>query len=171
MEPKDTPKEMFAQAMSAFMGNDFKRSVTLLTEVIAKDYNPRLAHTTRGAAFFKMGNLEAALADLNKAVEVDQGYARAFHLRGLVREKLGDDQGAKQDFDRAIALDPDYGAAYFSRASQNAKMGDLDAASEDTRMFTHLTSVNLESYANENNVWQSRHLQVEETFLESELDR
>lgn len=171
MEEDIALKEMFTQAMSAFIGNDYKKCVGLLTEVISRDEGNRLALTTRGAAFFKLGNNESALSDLNKAVAVDDSHARAFHLRGLVREKLGDDQGALKDFDRAIRLDPEYAAAYYSRATQNTKLGRMEEAQSDAGMFTHLTHVNLESFANENNIWHSRHLQVEENLLESELNR
>jgi hypothetical protein len=38
------------------------------------------------------------------------------------------------------------------------------------KMVAHLTNVNIESFANENNVWRSRHLQMEGT-LESEMQR
>jgi hypothetical protein len=38
------------------------------------------------------------------------------------------------------------------------------------KMVTQLSNANLESFANENNVWRSRQLQVEDA-LESELHR
>lgn len=171
MENNPTLKEIFAQAMSAFVGHEYMKSVGLLTEVINRDQNHRLALTTRGAAFFRLGNHEAALSDMDKAIALSDGNARAFHLRGLVRQKMGDDEGALNDFDQAIGLDPEYGSAYYSRAAQNAALGHDEAASNDIRMFTHLTHVNLEIFANENNILQSRHLQIEETCLESELER
>jgi hypothetical protein len=38
------------------------------------------------------------------------------------------------------------------------------------KMVAHLTNVNLEGYANENNVWRSRHMQME-TMMETDLNR
>jgi hypothetical protein len=49
-------------------------------------------------------------------------------------------------------------------------MGKEDAATEDIETVTHLTNYNIESFANENNVWRSRHLEVE-SIMETELDR
>lgn len=49
-------------------------------------------------------------------------------------------------------------------------MGQADTATEDMKMVTHLSNINIENFANENNVWRSRQLQVEDA-LESELHR
>ena len=49
-------------------------------------------------------------------------------------------------------------------------MGQEDAATEDIEMVTHLTNLNLENFANDNNIWRSRQMQLE-GILESELDR
>ncbi len=39
-------------------------------------------------------------------------------------------------------------------------------------MVTHLTNVNIESFANENNIWRSQHLKLEETSdLTDAMDR
>jgi len=82
----------------------------------------------------------------------------------------GDDAAALKDFGKAIEIDSEYGAAYFSRATLLTKMGQEDSATEDMKMVAHLTNVNLESFANENNVWRSRHMQME-TMLETDLNR
>jgi hypothetical protein len=49
-------------------------------------------------------------------------------------------------------------------------MGQEDPAAEDMKMVAQLSNLNIESFANENNVWRSRQLQVE-SALESELQR
>jgi hypothetical protein len=36
-------------------------------------------------------------------------------------------------------------------------------ATEDIEMVTHLTNVNIETFARENNIWRSQHLKLEET--------
>ncbi|MDH3828612.1 MAG: tetratricopeptide repeat protein, partial [Desulfobacterales bacterium] len=95
---------------------------------------------------------------------------KAFHLRGLAREMAGDDDEALKDFNKAIEIDSEYGAAYYSRASLLTKMGREDSALEDMKMVSQLSNHNIESFANENNVWRSRHLQME-TMMESEMQR
>jgi hypothetical protein len=46
----------------------------------------------------------------------------------------------------------------------------MDLAEEDSRMATHLSEYNIQTYANENNIWRSDHMAVED-MLESELNR
>lgn len=62
-----------------------------------------------------------------------------------------------------IVLDSEYGAANYSRANLHSNMGNEDRATEDIEMVTHLTNVNIEAFANENNIWRSQHLKLEET--------
>ena len=92
-------------------------------------------------------------------------------LRGLVFEKTGDDPGALGAFNRAVDLDPEYGAAYYSRATLHTKMGREDLAAEDMQMVTHLTNVNIETFANENNIWRSHQLRLEEMDAADPMDR
>lgn len=82
----------------------------------------------------------------------------------------GDDDAALQDFNQAIEISPDYGAAYYSRATLLTKLGQEDLAAEDMQMVTHLTNLGIETFANENNIWRSRQMQLED-ILETELNR
>ncbi len=160
----------FNVGMAAFVGQDYGTCIDHLTEVIRLDQSHKLALVSRGAAFMRTGNHKTAIADFDRVVELDPEYARAYHLRGLAREVEGDDNGALEDFDRAIELKPDYGAAYHSRATLHTKMGQTDHAAEDIRMVTHLTQQNIETFANENNVWRSQHMHLE-SILETDLNR
>ncbi len=160
----------FDNGMAAFVGQDYGTCIEHLTEVLRSDRSHKLALVSRGAAFMRTGNHKTARSDFDRVLELDPSYARAYHLRGLAREIEGDDNGALDDFNRAIELKPDYGAAYHSRATLHTKMGQTESAAEDIRMITHLTQQNIESFANENNVWRSQHLHLE-SILESEMDR
>lgn len=111
----------------------------------------------------KLDRLEEAQADFDRVIKSHPEYAKAYHLRGLVHEKSGDNQAALKDFDRAIGFDREYGVAYYSRANLHSKMGNEDRATEDIEMVTQLTNVNIETFANENNIWRSQHLKLEET--------
>ena len=71
-----------------------------------------------------------------------------------------------------IVIDPEYGAAYYSRANLQSNMGNEDRATEDIEMVTHLTNVNIETFANENNIRRSHTLKLEETGdLTNVMDR
>jgi len=170
MKPDDKLNDMFAHAMSEFLKNNYGKSLELLNHILDKNPDHKLALITRGTAHLKLNLAEEAIADFSRAISVDPSYPRAYHMRGVVREQQGDNDEALADFNKAIELDPEYGAAHYSRATLYAKMGKEEFAAEDIETVTHLTNYNIESFANENNVWRSRHLGVE-SIMETELDR
>ncbi len=93
---------------------------------------------------------------MEKSDQKNELFASA--MSNLMQDKLG------------ISIDSDYGAAYYSRATLLTKMGQEDAALEDMKMVSYLSNLNIESFANDNNVWRSRQLQMESN-LESEMQR
>lgn len=70
----------------------------------------------RGASYFKIGNIDEALMDLNTAVALDSNNALAYYNRGVVAVYLRDYKQGIKDFDQAILLDPMMEDAYFNRA-------------------------------------------------------
>jgi tetratricopeptide (TPR) repeat protein len=156
--------------MSEFLKNNFGKSIELVGEMLQKHPDHKLGWVTRGTAHLKMNHPEQAIEDFNRALALDPGYMRALHLRALAREANGDAEGAVEDLDQAIEARPEYGAAYHSRAALYAKLGREDHAVDDFQMAAHLTNVSIEAFANENNLWRSNQLRVEE-MLESDMNR
>ena len=170
MNTNERNKDLFTNAMSNLMKNKLGMSLDLLDEILDADPDHRLAVLARGSVFLKMNQPDRAIEDFERIIESDPKHAKAHHLRGLAREMTGANDEALDDFNKAIGIDPEYGAAYYSRATLLTKMGQEDAAAEDMQMVAHLTNLNIENFANENNVWRSRQLQMEE-ILETELQR
>jgi Tfp pilus assembly protein PilF len=170
MTANNSAQEFFTSGMQEFAKNRFNESIELLTHAIEADPGHTLAIVSRGAAYLKLDMLHQARDEFNRAIEIDPGYARAYHMRGLVGEKRGDDHTALADFDRAIELNPEYGAAYYSRATLHAKMANTEMAQDDIEMVAHLGNRNMESFMNENNVWQTQHMRVEDA-IGTELER
>jgi tetratricopeptide (TPR) repeat protein len=75
--------------------------------------------------------LDLALADYGRALEIDPGYARAFDGRGDVRMLKGDLDGAIADYGRALAADSSYTTAYVDRGFARAAKGEHAAALAD----------------------------------------
>ena len=90
---------------------------------------------------------------------------------GSKREKRGENDKALSDFNKAIDLNPEYGAAFYSRATLLTHLGREDEAVQDMQMVTHLTNKNIETFANENNLWRSHHLRLEAMAVASATDR
>lgn len=162
--------DIYNDGMSEFLNNNLERSIEILSEASELEPDRKLTFVSRGSAYLRLNRLDEAITDFNHAIDLDPNYARAFHLRGLVEEKRGNDSSALSDFTRAVEINPEYGAAYHSRATLHIKMHNEDQAMEDIAMVQHLTNKNLETFANENNVWRSQQLRLE-SIMESELER
>ena len=64
-------------------------------------------YSDRGFMRMQKSEIDSALADLNKAAEIDSTNFYAFWNRGAVHTAKGDFDGAKADFNAALALNPD----------------------------------------------------------------
>jgi tetratricopeptide (TPR) repeat protein len=161
MSHENDAQKIFEEGMAEFVDHQYGKSIERLSKAI--ELNPKfaLAFKSRGAAYLRSEQADAAIADFDSVIRIDPDNARAYHLRGLAYEKAGDTEKAMRDFDKAIELKPDYGAVYYSRANLNSKLGRTDQAAEDIRMVTHLTEVNIETFSNANNVWRSQQLRFE----------
>ena len=54
------------------------------------------------------GDNDGAIADYNKALEIDPKYSDAYNSRGLAKYELNDHPGACVDFKKAIELGNEY---------------------------------------------------------------
>jgi tetratricopeptide (TPR) repeat protein len=79
------------------------------------------------------GDYYGALADHNKAIQLNPTYAKYYLGRaGLKRTRLNDFAGALADCNKAIKLDPGYFDAYSERAAVKPYLKDLTGAIEDS---------------------------------------
>ena len=79
----------------------------------------------------KSGNLNGAIADWTRAIEIYPQYAMAYYNRGLAKEKLSDFRGAAADYIKAIAINPNYAPAYNGRGNSKHSLKDYQAAISD----------------------------------------
>jgi tetratricopeptide (TPR) repeat protein len=87
----------------------------------------------RGLAKEKLGDLEGAVADFDRAIQGAPNDSIAWNVRGWVKYLKKDFDGAIDDAGRAIRLDPNSGAAYGTRAWARYGNGDIPGAVEDFR--------------------------------------
>jgi tetratricopeptide (TPR) repeat protein len=62
------------------------------------------AYYVRGVARYKLEDLQGAIADLDRSIELASYYTFAYQMRGVVREALQDEQGATEDFQKVAEL-------------------------------------------------------------------
>jgi len=77
------------------------------------------------------GDLDGALADYEKAIELKPSLPSAFLGRGYFRYQKEDFDGALADFSKAIELKPDYADAHVDRGMVRGLIGEIDSAIAD----------------------------------------
>jgi tetratricopeptide (TPR) repeat protein len=87
------------------------------------------------------GDMDGAIADFNRAIEIYPKDAAPFYNRGIARQSKGDLDGAMADFDRTIELDPQNAPAYYNRGNIKKAKGDADGAQADYDHFLKLDPV------------------------------
>jgi tetratricopeptide (TPR) repeat protein len=77
------------------------------------------------------GDLNGAIADYNRAIQLDPKDAAIYNNRGLAKQEKGDLDAAIVDFNRAIQLNPKDAVACSNRGNAKRDKGDMDGAIAD----------------------------------------
>ena len=111
----------------------------LLTST-AQAQSPRLAreYVKRGIARFSRGDIDGAISNYEKAIEISPLLADAFFYRGKARRAKGDLNGAITDYEASIEIEPrfaenngDIANAYYNRGFIRSNSLDLSQALSD----------------------------------------
>lgn len=83
-------------------------------------------------------DLDGALADCNKAIEIKPDLTELYILRGALKKCNGDLDGAMADYNNVIALNPKDALAYAGRGDVSYDLQQFADALADFRMSTEL---------------------------------
>ncbi|WP_157799514.1 DUF3857 domain-containing protein [Qipengyuania seohaensis] len=81
------------------------------TKAIERAANSAPMLDSRAMVSYRMGNYDAALSDLDSALELAPGLSASLYLRGIVRLEKGDKAG-RTDVQRALRMAPELAARY-----------------------------------------------------------
>jgi len=99
---------------TAFKSGNYDAAVTHYTEGIEQDPNNKnlvsTLYANRAAAYHKQKKNKEAVADCDKALEINDGYAKVYLRRGDIKMEMGEYDEATRDFNKAHQLDPNLGA-------------------------------------------------------------
>ena len=79
----------------------------------------------------ELKDFQGAIADYNKAIEINSIYSNAFAGRGDSKTELKDYQGAIEDYTKAIELNPNYIEAYYNRGVSKLNLNQKESACLD----------------------------------------
>jgi tetratricopeptide (TPR) repeat protein len=116
-------------AMAAHHDGDHDRAIALCGRLIEADPEWAQPFYFRGASHLARGEVEAALADLSRAIQLEPDIPYfAYHDRGRALAELGRHEEALADYERAIALRPDVGSTRNRMGTTLYHLGRLDEA-------------------------------------------
>lgn len=153
-----TPQETVAKIRQAFAasGNaatieDYEKIIATLDEVLAdaqlgdndRDYVRSLkgwAHNRRGESLVQSGQEEQALAEFDRAVDLNNQHWKAMHNRGVSLAHIGRVDEAIADFGRVLNLKQDYPNSWFNRGELLYEQGQFEKAMADYNRAIELDS-------------------------------
>jgi len=117
---------------SAYYRNaEYVAAADAFSEAIAKNPRSAAAWNNRAATRLRLGDVNGAIADYNKAIELAPHDAEIYYNPGNRPGAAGPYQDAIADYTRAISLSPNYAKAMYNRGTAYAMLGQRDAAQAD----------------------------------------
>lgn len=119
---------------------------------IASNSNDANAYLHRAAAFYKQGDKQKSLQDLNQVTRINPRSSLAWTFQGGVLQELGRNEEAVASYDRAIQANNEWGKvspadAYLSRGVLRSDKGDYQGAIADLEQVIRLNPKNAVAYA------------------------
>jgi tetratricopeptide (TPR) repeat protein len=134
------------RAAKCALGGDYASTVRLASEVIDQHPSHAMAYVLRGTAHRRNGEYSQAIADLDRAIELDPRISAAYAQRADAYQQGHIRDSSKQifaDLNRAIELDKTNALAYILRGIEFATLNDHEAALAD---FDQALRLNPRSY-------------------------
>lgn len=101
------------------------------TATVAQFPEEPLVFNNRGMYLQSLGRYDEAIADFNRAIELNKNFVPAYTNRAFARLQQGQFSEALADLSQSLEINPQQPAAYSLRGSANLSTGDVQAAIED----------------------------------------
>ncbi len=109
----------------------WKDTITLFDDVLQKQPDIPWVYSNRGIAKYRNNDLEGALKDFNRSLELDPNFSLSLYYRGVLSHLSGDYEAALADLDQVIFTTPDFSNAYYERGMVRKDLQDYQGALDD----------------------------------------
>lgn len=128
-----SPEHLVTQARERFQLRDYHGAILLLADVVETGRAFADAHHLLGVSYSLVGQPEAGLAQLDRALALNPDYVEALVHRAIVLNELGRAEEAQETLRRATAVSSEMrqglpGHVAAKLANQHAALGDAYAA-------------------------------------------
>lgn len=150
------PRQAFGEEDWSQQGLSFLRlkrhqeAIAAFSKAIAEAYN------NRGVAWHHKADYDNAIADYNRALELNPRYAEARNNRGVAWAHKGDYDRAISDCTEALEINPLYANAYNNRGYAWHHKGDLDRAIADYTEALDINPQYVQAYNSRGLAWANK---------------
>ncbi len=109
----------------------WKDEFTLWDDTVRKSPGKARPYNNRGLINAQRGKHEEAIADFNKALELNPNYFHIYYNRGLAYHESGNLDRAISDYNMSLKTSPGFWRAHFNRGNLYQRKGNLDYAISD----------------------------------------
>ena len=101
---------------------------TLWSDTLAKNPNCWVGHNNLGVVFLKRGQIDEAVEEFQKALEINPNYKEAHSNLGIALVQKGQVDEAIAQYQKVLEIDPNFLGAYSNLGIALAQKGQLDEA-------------------------------------------
>ena len=144
-----SPKSGFAHAAlgdQLFETSDFKGALSEYSVAISLGETSRGIFWKRCDTYRQLGDLDAALKDCDKQLDLNPDNLAARYTRALVRFEQADYSGALADLNDVLTTDSRFADAFFLRGETDGALGKYPQAEADLTMAIDLGASSAEAY-------------------------
>lgn len=91
-----------------FQNGNFREAAKIYKALIDADPSDASLRASLAGVLGSMERYDAALVELNKAIELQPLNVEAFHNRAVIQERMGKSEAAVADYERALRYNPSY---------------------------------------------------------------
>ncbi len=155
-DPENTEIQ-FELSRAYLKQKNWKSSIAILDELVLRFPSNADFLGQRGVTHFSRGDVKSAMADIERAIELEPEYAYRYACRAYIKERTGDLRGAIADYELAVRLDPEDEVAKNNLEMAREKLQyEQSNAIHRPRTKAHLSPEEIKSYSEEYEKKQSK---------------